>query len=209
MAEPQRNRQRRSALDARAELVAATVLELDEVGVERASLRGVARRVGMTHQSVAYHFADRTALLTEVAIGGFQDLAELIRSSLERREEDTDIGSAVATIGKSYVQFARDNRSRFELMFRSALLRVDEPRLRTAQAEVWELLRSGVADAVAKGWSADADPDQMAYAAWATVHGLATLEGNFASPPIAPDLVIELMDANVAAAGRARKAQER
>jgi AcrR family transcriptional regulator len=197
---------RRSSVDARAHVVEAAIRELHDVGVERASLRGIARRVGMTHQAVAYHFPDRTALLTEVAIGGFTELARLMRRALDELKEANGpqygTGIAVVTIGKAYVRFARDNRSRFELMFRSALLREDDSRLLAAEAEVWDLLRSHVADAIQNGWSGGADPDQMAYGAWATVHGLATLEGNFAAPAIAPERIVDLFDANIAAAGR-------
>lgn len=191
-------RRRRSAADARTELVEAAVLELEEVGVEQLSLRGIARRVGVSHQSVAYHFADRSALFTEVAIAGFEELTALMRRGLDELDPASALGVPVASVGKTYVDFARANRARFELMFRSGLIAASDERLQSAQAEQWQLLLGTVAEATRRGWADYADAERMALGCWALVHGLATLEGNFALPPVSLHSIIDLFNRVVA-----------
>ena len=57
--------------DLRAALLAAAETELDERGVESFSLRGVARRAGVSHAAPAHHFRDVRGLLTALAAEGF------------------------------------------------------------------------------------------------------------------------------------------
>lgn len=181
----------------------ATVAELEAVGPERASLRSIARRVGMTHQAVAYHFADRTALLTEVAIEGFRELEREIRAAADALVNAADPAAPVAAVGKAYVGFARANRARFDLMFRSRHSEASDPRLLTAQLATFDVLLSRVQEASARGWAPGAEPERLAVACWSAVHGLATLEGSFAAlPAVDPDEVIDMLSDLIIAQGR-------
>jgi AcrR family transcriptional regulator len=58
--------------DLRAALLRAAEDELTERGAEGFSLRGVARRVGVSHAAPAHHFADTGALLAALAAEGFR-----------------------------------------------------------------------------------------------------------------------------------------
>lgn len=169
-------RRRRSPEVARAELAAAAVVELEEVGIERTSLRSIARRAGMTHQAAGHHFADRSALYTAVAASGFRDLFKETRREVDAVAGSPRPGAAVAAVGCAYVAFARANPARFELMFRQGLLDLDDVALREARREMWHLLRSSVVEGMEQGWAAGADPDEVTLSAWALVHGLAALE---------------------------------
>jgi AcrR family transcriptional regulator len=60
--------------DLRAALLAAAERELAANGVESFTLRGCARRAGVSHAAPAHHFPD-VRLLTEMAIMGFQEHA--------------------------------------------------------------------------------------------------------------------------------------
>ena len=55
----------------RAALLAAAEAELAETGIERFSLRSVAKRAGVSHAAPAHHFGDTGGLLTALAAEGF------------------------------------------------------------------------------------------------------------------------------------------
>ena len=64
--------------DLRNALLAAAREELIEKGPEKFSLRGCAKRAGVSHAAPAHHFKDTEALLQAVAADGFAQLtAEL------------------------------------------------------------------------------------------------------------------------------------
>src|SRR5215510_11724381 len=94
----------------RAELLAAAVAEIDEVGPAAMSLRRVAARAGVTHPAVAHHFGDKTGLLTALAVEGHRRLAGAL----------ADAGGPaadLAAMGVAYLRFAHGHRADFDVMF--------------------------------------------------------------------------------------------
>lgn len=147
---------------ARPALLAAARAELAEVGVDRLSLRAVARRAGVSHAAPGYVFGGMTGLLTALAAEGFDLLAT-------RLEEAGDIASS----GEAYVGFAASAPELFTLMFRTALLDAEDPALREAQQRAFGRLtaRAGTA----------ASPQLL----WALAHGAATLRADGQLAPVA------------------------
>lgn len=139
-------------------LLDAAVTSIEEEGVDRLSLRDLARRVGVSHAAPAHHFGDRTGLFTALAEDGFERLA----AALEAAHGD------YAEAGVAYVGFATGERARFEVMFRPELLRADDDGLRAAMARAGDVLRAGAAEQ-----SGDARVNGLA--AWSIVHGFASL----------------------------------
>ncbi len=162
--------------EAQARLIRATIEVIDEVGVERASLRSIAARVGVSHQSVAHHFGDSTGLYTAVATAGFTDLLTASQAAAATLPADQPLGVPVATLGNAYIAFAQTNSASFHLMFGSRLVNYDDPSLLMAQAAVWQLLLDTVAVEVDRGWGAPLEAEQMALACWAITHGVARLQ---------------------------------
>src|SRR5688572_25193146 len=62
--------------DLRAALISAAEEELVEKGVDGFTLRGCARRAGVSHAAPAHHFKDVRALFTALATIGLRRLAE-------------------------------------------------------------------------------------------------------------------------------------
>jgi AcrR family transcriptional regulator len=146
--------------DLRPALLRATIETIDEAGLAALSLREVARRAGVTHAAATYHFGDKAGLLTAVAAEGYRMLAE----TLQRGQDEHD---SFLEVGVAYVKFAVDHRAYFEVMYRPELYRPDAPEVRAARAATAVLLY-GTEEATAKQLEAGV-------AAWAIVHGLATL----------------------------------
>jgi AcrR family transcriptional regulator len=147
--------------DLRRALLDAAAAEIAEAGVAAMSLRKVAARAGVTHTAAAHHFGDKRGLLTALAVRGHRALAEAM-------EEARTHG--MLALGEAYLRFADGHRAEFEVMFQPDVVRRDDPELVAAAASSFGGLR-GTTAARARGRAA-AD---VAYGAWALVHGIAVL----------------------------------
>ncbi len=172
----------------RARLLAAARGELLEHGSAGLSLRGIARRAGVSHAAPKYHFGDRAGLLTAVAAAGFGELASALRSATAAEGE-----LSLGVLGRTYVAFGLANRALFELMFRPDQLHPDDPDLRAAQADAIGLLSTAVAAESGTGVTEEAP--ELALASWAFAHGLVALVRDGALQNVAgeddPALLVE------------------
>lgn len=139
---------------------------------EELSLRGVARRAGVSHAAPYHHFADRRALLAAVAAEGLVRLRSEIAGLLA--EGHLDGGDRMVELGVGYVRFALNNPHLFRLIFSAELSdRAALPDLQESFDISTEMLHQLVARA-----SGETDPVEIRYLslrAWATAHGLANL----------------------------------
>jgi AcrR family transcriptional regulator len=145
--------------DLRATLLRAAIDTIAEGGPAALSLRRVARRAGVSHTAAAYHFGDKAGLLTAVAVEGYRRFGVELAAAHR--------GGGFLDVGVAYVNFAVTNRAYFEVMFRPELHHRDDDELREARARTAEILygtKAPTTDELADG-----------VAAWAIVHGLATL----------------------------------
>ena len=67
-------------------LLVAAEAELAEKGVEGFTLRGCAKRAGVSHAAPAHHFKDANALLTALAADGFERFVEAMRKRQSRSD---------------------------------------------------------------------------------------------------------------------------
>ncbi|MBO0730431.1 MAG: TetR/AcrR family transcriptional regulator [Acidimicrobiaceae bacterium] len=150
----------------RAALLAAAAEEIESVGTAGLSLRGLARRAGVSHAAPAHHFGDKRGLFTALAAEGFQMLHQRTRSTLGRPD-------ALVAAGQRYVAFALEHPAHFEVMFETSLLDpADEELVRerdVAFAVLYQTLQTGT------GVTSDEQLIAQATGAWVVVHGVATL----------------------------------
>lgn len=166
---------RRAASEVRSAILAATAAEITEVGAEKASLRSIARRVGISHQALSYHFADRQAVLTALAVDGFDQMAALMAEALANVPPNVPLGEHTIAAGATYVRFAREHPSLFILMLGSSQVDDADPDLISKRQEMWHLLLDTVTRESGEGWGGQVEPEYMALLAWTIVHGIATL----------------------------------
>jgi len=160
-------------------LLDAALAEIAERGTGRLSLRELARAAGVSHAAPRHHFGDKRGLLTAIATEGFALLSDELRGAWQASGSFLEVGVA-------YIRFALAHRAHFEVMYRPDLLDADDPALVAARAATGTMLYGPVTSvATATGGS---DPRTPAIAAWALVHGLATLwlAGNL-PPDLADD----------------------
>ena len=152
-------------------------MRLLDAGEHDPSLRAVARAAGVSAMAPYRHFPDRNALLGAVAAEGFATLHGLLVAADER-------GGAVASEqalveqGLAYVGFAQAHPALFRLMFTDAIAAaVHVSPDCAAEGDAYGVLAARVATLC---------PDRAAaatMAAWALVHGFATLALDRRLPP--------------------------
>jgi AcrR family transcriptional regulator len=134
-----------------------------EEGPSALNLRELARRAGVSHAAPAYHFGDKTGVLTAIAAEGYRLLGDELEAAGDFR-----------AAGVAYVRFAVTHRAHFTVMFRSDLYDVTDAEVTAARKRSGSFLAAGV-----EGMSAQqrgtADPGLASLAAWSLVHGFATL----------------------------------
>jgi AcrR family transcriptional regulator len=157
----------------RAALLQAAEAELEAEGIEGFSLRGVAKRAGVSHAAPAHHFRDANGLLTGLAADGYRRFV----AAQEARQKNTpaDGMSQLVAAGMGYIDFALAHPALFRLMFSSDRPDHEAPELSAAGAEAFERLIS----AIERVGGVDPLNDKKAMlsvmAAWAIAHGLADL----------------------------------
>jgi AcrR family transcriptional regulator len=168
----------RKPTDLRQKVLSASLALIEEGGLDRLSMREVARKAGVSHQAPYHYFGDREAILAALAGEGFEKLGRaLVRAAADAGEPS----KAVEAMGRAYVDFALRHPAYFQVMFRADAVPLDRyPEARQAEDDAFGSLVEEIDKAFAD------EPAEtrrsIAIAAWAMVHGLATLilEGSLA-----------------------------
>lgn len=163
--------------DLRRALLDEALAAIERDGPGGISLRELARRAGVSHAAPAHHFGDKVGLLTAIAVEGFDLFADELNAAFVATGSFLEVGVA-------YVGFAVRHRAHFEVMFRPELLRDVDPALAAARERSRQALYGPLG-------SVPLDPSvdtvRAGVAAWALVHGLATLYLGGNLPPALGD----------------------
>jgi AcrR family transcriptional regulator len=141
---------------------------LEQTGAAGLSLRQVAERAGLSRQAPYNHFADKAALLAVLIADGFARLRDAMAAA------ESDGANPIERLEKAalaYIAFAQSSPALFRLMFASELVdRATHPLVREAH-EASLAIVGGIVASMADS----ADAAALTLAAWALVHGYATL----------------------------------
>ncbi len=157
-------------------IISTAVEMLDERGFGGLTMRALGEQLGVEAMALYHYFPNKQALLEAVA--SEMDLAAFFGEFVGQCAVGDSSADTVVELGMRYLQFARENPSQFALLFCVLPLKY----------ESWEGLVGGNSTfripqaAVQRGMDAGefvARPgfgvNEMSYALWAFVHGLATL----------------------------------
>ena len=151
---------------------------VEEMGVEKASLREVARRAGTSHGGPRHQFPTWNSLLAEVAKEAARDLdAELVMCWDASDDPRTNLKEAAT----AYLAFARERPALFELIHRHDLIEAQGANLRETTGLWIDEVRRNLADAGAR------HDDAAVLALWSAVHGMAVLAWRDAPSAVIPD----------------------
>ena len=158
----------------RHELLCAARRDLREKGKENLSLRALAREIGVSQTAPYRHFGDKPALLAALAAQGFTELTAYTQQALETAGDDPE--AMLIGAGHTYIRYALDNPELFKLMFGPTPESQDEPEeLGDARDQAFTAISMIMQRGIAQQVFVEDDPVRLARAAWAMVHGLATL----------------------------------
>lgn len=159
--------------DLRLSLLKAAEEELGEKGVEGFTLRGCAKRAGVSHAAPAHHFGDANGLLTALAASGFE---RLTITMAEREEEaGTDARERFVGMGLGYIDFALANPAVFQMMFSSKRPQFNHQELENSARAAFMMLVQGVSLVRDRKTLEDPAVRIDVATAWSVVHGIANL----------------------------------
>ncbi len=174
---------RNALLERAAEVVA-------ERGVEGLSLRALARDLGVSHAAPRAHFADRAALIAELAKEGFRRGLRAMEEGAEAAGPDPV--ARYRALGRSYARFASEQPAFFRALNHPEVRRAMDDELRAAQKDWFETVRRGAEAARAAGWHPDVELDALVAFSVAGAIGAAAL---FADEPWREALGVHDVDA--------------
>lgn len=166
-------------------------------GLEKLSLREVARRLGVSHQAPYKHFASRDHILAEMVSRAFDAFAAF----LDARPKSGNPDEEMACMATDYLHYARAHPLEYRLMFGTPLPTGDDFSEMMAKAKhAFSLLVSGL-KRKARLAGQDRDDEAIlldALVIWSSLHGLASVKSSsvIRTLDLAPDL-IERSDAHM------------
>lgn len=159
--------------DLRQALLTAAEIELGEKGLEGFTLRGVARRAGVSHAAPAHHFKDTAAMLTALATVAAERLTQNLKKHRDLAAEDAS--DRIVASGVGYIAFALENPALFKLLFGSERPDSDDPRLVEQAARAFHILTGDIAELRGADPMTEEEGMLDTAALWSAVHGIASL----------------------------------
>lgn len=177
----------------REELLNAGLVHLENNDAESLSFREMARQIGVSANAVYRHFESKDSFLVALAAKGFQRLQEEQSQTLQYASSQPE---ALKLFGLAYINFAKNNRNLFALMFNPDLQKNEAIELKEAVDSTYTQLQRLTASILGLSKD-DAQVEVLAMLSCSLVHGLShlLLEGRLAeSEEKANNLVLLIMN---------------
>ena len=153
-------------------LIKAALVEIAAQGPEQFSLRGVARRAGVSAPAVYRHFANKDDLLAAVAAECSERIGAAVNAAIAAAPPDDPLEQFRAT-GIAVVQFAVAHPEHFRALSVPGMYERLPPAQRAAQDEFHRQQEAAIAKAQQDGYIAKIPLDELMLAANCAVNGLA------------------------------------
>jgi AcrR family transcriptional regulator len=158
----------------RSALIEAAIPLLEAHGPAALSLREVAKAAGVSHAAPYRHFRDKTELLEEIAVRGYDTLSQACQRAQRLYAEDS--AKQLVEAGVGYLMFVVEQPRVAHLMFGGMIeLNACGESLQQAADSAFKNLVGIVALGVERAVFKAAPVEELTIAAWSMVHGLATL----------------------------------
>lgn len=158
-------------------LIGAAIAEIAATGVEAMSLRGLAKRLGVSPGAPFRHYASKRALLAAVAARATQHLVSAVTAGLAAAEAD-DAVVRLRAYGIAYLDWALAHPTHFRVVSDRALIAAEGGEAIAAmnidlRAQLAEIILAGQAQG---GIDPGLLPGEVAFDARALVYGLARMQ---------------------------------
>lgn len=165
-------------------LILAAAALIEEQGSLSFSITDAAKRAGVSSAAPYRHFNDKQDLLDNVRDLAFIGLHSALEETQKNYQDNSDTGAAVYAMGLTYLNYARNNRAFFSLMWEDHGQMQPERQNLAHKSEGFSLLLSSVENHLIQGsgknlcQNAEQKALYVATQLWALAHGVATLENN-------------------------------
>jgi len=160
--------------DLRQKIIDESLAWIAQENIVSLSLRGIARRIGVSHNAPYRHFPDKESLLVAIAEIGFARLHKALekaaKSSFNNHQQKLE------NIGVAYIQYAVENPAYYRVMFSDRQLICEKyPELNRLSQAAFKVLFN----AIEAGQKAEVfikhNSLQLARVCWSLTHGLSML----------------------------------
>jgi AcrR family transcriptional regulator len=159
--------------DLRRALLAAALELVAEKGPKGFTMSEAAKRAGVSSAAPYRHFADRDALLAEVAEQGFVALGQALDRIAARGRDPLEL---LVRLGRGYVRWAVANPDHYKVMFDDAYGVEDFSDVRPAGRHTFLVLLNAIETGQLAGLLRAQDPRAVAGPLWSAIHGIALLQ---------------------------------
>lgn len=142
-----------------------------EKGYDQTSIRNIAEKIEYSPGTIYLYFKEKDEIFHALHEEGFRRML----GKMEPLQHVADPMERLKAMGKVYLQFARDNKDFYDLMFIMGAAMNHDP-------EKWEMgertlafLKQVIKDCQAKGHFKGHDPEYLSFMIWSQVHGMAAL----------------------------------
>ncbi len=157
--------------DLRSSLLEEALKVLRHTSPDALSMRELARRLGVTYGAPHHHFAEKDDLFAAIAQQAFAELIAQVQARVITPGE-LEPAQRLRTGARMYLEFARSERVRYQVMFLPQLR--DRKRFATLHATGGQALRL-LAVAFEAAGIPSTEAHARAVAGWSTLHGFASL----------------------------------
>ncbi|MFE7800011.1 TetR/AcrR family transcriptional regulator [Nocardia sp. NPDC057440] len=162
------NRKERERAERHQRIIDAARELAEAQGWEAVTVRRLAERIEYSQPVLYSHFTGKVAIVSAVAEQGFADLAATLHAA---RTGASNPAAALEEIARAYLEFATDNPARYDAMF----VLTTELKFGTEAPKALKDSYGEIAAAYEPFAGAN-DLETGTEVAWATLHGVATLD---------------------------------
>lgn len=146
--------------------------------LDKLSLRGLAKALGVTPAAVYGHFSDKIALLVDLRTLGFSQMTETMKEAMAKLPATCAAEDKMRALGRAYMSFALTNPHLFDILFSwtPEFERVT-PDCIEAGAGCEQLLHNTISELLTQEGAAPSEYQAAvaSFSAWSLVHGISTL----------------------------------
>lgn len=143
--------------DLRRSLVERAIQVVEEKGLEKLSLRGLARDLNVSHAAPLRHFPTKAALLTEIAHEGVMRVLEAAEAT-ENPEPGLDQLRQMIT---GYVRWTVENAAHYQILRNPDVMRHANDELKQSLHTLAAIQRENIKVAQENGWRTDENPQVL------------------------------------------------
>ncbi len=174
-----KERRTREREETRERILGAAREMFSSEGFEAVTMRAIADRIEYTPTAIYHHFENKHALLTELCMCDFRELAGHFRGLAMAK----DPIERIIAVGRAYLEFAEKHPSQYRFMFMTPIPRPQLPAEYVQETQgnpehdAYAFLRQACQDAIDSGRLRPelTKADLLAQVLWGCVHGLVSL----------------------------------